>query len=257
MGFYPGARATACAAGLLALMGSSAPTKAAELIVLTSMGPATGVYELAAGFEKASNNKVTVTFETATSLNQKLDSNAPADLITGGPEQIADLIKKGKVVGANTPFGVAGLGLSVKVGAPRPDISTVEAYKAALLAAKSVGYSRGCSGTNTAEGIEKLGIGEQMKSKTKLTGGGPVAEYLAKGDFELGIQQTNVLVGVPGTDYVGPLPGFLNKPCPFNVGVMAVSKQPDLARALMAFMTSSDAVSLLQKGHMEPPKRGS
>ena len=66
-----------------------------------------------------------------------------------------------------------------------------------------------------------------------------------------------MLVGVPGTDYVGPLPGFLNKPCPFNVGVMAVSKQPDLARALMAFMTSPGAVSLLQKGHMEPAKRAS
>src|SRR5262249_800577 len=130
---HPSACVAACAAAAFALASSSAATKAAELIVLTSMGPATGVYELAAGFEKASNNKVTVTFETATPLNQKLESNAPADLITGGPEQIADLIKKGKVVGANTPFGVAGLGLSVKVGAPRPDISTVEAYKAALI----------------------------------------------------------------------------------------------------------------------------
>lgn len=248
----------ALAAGVLALACFGGAGEAAELIVLTGMGPSTGVYELAAGFERATQNKVTVTFETATSLNQKLEANAPADLIAGGPEQIEDLIKKGKVVaGTNTPFGLAGLGASVRVGAPRPDISTVDTYKATLLAAKSVGYSRGCSGTHTAEGIEKLGIAEQMKPKIKLTGGGPVAEYLAKGDFELGIQQTNVLVGVPGTDYVGPLPGFLNKPCPFNVGLMAVSKQPDLARAMMSFMTSPEAVSLLQKGHMEPARRGS
>src|SRR6266436_7969441 len=86
--------------------------------------------------------------------------------------------------------------------------------------------------------IGKLGIADQMKPKIKLTGGGPVAEYLAKGDFELGIQQTNVLVGIPGTDYVGPLPGFTNKPCPFNVGLMAVSKQSDLAREMIKFMTS-------------------
>ena len=199
--------ATALAAGLLAVAGST--IQAAELLVMTGMGPSTGVYELAAGFEKATKNKVTVTFETGPTLDQKLQSNAPADLIAGGPEQIEDLIKKGKVVaGTHTPFGLAPLGVSVKAGAPRPDISTMEAYKAALLAAKSIGYSRGCSGTHTAQGIEKLGIAEQMKPKTTLTGGGPVAEYLAKGDFELGIQQTNVLVGIPGTDYIGPLPGF-------------------------------------------------
>ena len=241
-------------AGLLALAGSGA--QAAELSVMTGMGPSTGVYELAAGFEKLTKHKVTVTFETAQSLAQKLDSNAPIDLVTGGPEQIQDLIKKGKVVaGTDTPFGVAGLGVSVKVGAPRPDISSVDAYKAMLLSAKSIGFSRGCSGTHPAEGIERLGLTEQLKSKIKLTGGGPVAEYLAKGDFEIGIQQTNVLVGIPGTDYVGPLPGFLNKPCPFNAGLLAASRQQDLARELLKFMVSPDGVSLLQKGHMEPAKR--
>jgi molybdate transport system substrate-binding protein len=90
-----------------------------------------------------------------------------------------------------------------------------------------------------------------------LTGGGPVAEYLAKGDFEIGIQQTNVLVGIPGTDYVGPLPAAVNKACPFNVGVMAISKQQDLARKMIEFMVSPAAVSLLQKAHMEPAKPAS
>jgi molybdate transport system substrate-binding protein len=248
---------SALAVGLLALAGTSGAGQAAELWIMTTMGPSTGVFEVAAGFEKATKNKVTVTFETGASLDQKLQSNAPADLIASGPGQVEDLMQKGKVApGTNTPFGLAGLGASVKAGAPRPDISTLDAYKAVLLAAKSVGYSRGCSGTHAAEGIEKLGIGEQMKPKIKLTGGGPVAEYLAKGDFELGIQQTNVLVGVPGTDYIGPLPGFANKPCPFNIGLMAVSKQQELAREMMKFMTSPEAISLLQKGHMEPAKRG-
>src|SRR5215510_10860901 len=247
---------SALAAGLLALAGAGGAGEAAELWIMTTMGPSTGVSELAAGFEKVTKNKVTVTFETGPSLEQKLQSNAPADLLASGPEQVEDLMKKGKIVGGtNTPFGLAGLGASVKAGAARPDISTIDAYKAVLLASKSVGFSRGCSGTHTQEGIDKLGIGEQMKSKIKLTGGGPVAEYLAKGDFELGIQQTNVLVGIPGTDYVGPLPGFTNKPCPFNVGLMASSKQPDVAREMLKFMTSPEAISLLQKGHMEPAKR--
>ena len=128
------------------------------------------------------------------------------------------------VAGTNTPFGLAPLGVSVKAGAPKPDISTIEAYKASLLKAKSIGYSRGCSGTYAAEGIEKLGLTDQIKSKVKLTGGGPVAEYVAKGEVEFGIQQTNVMVGVPGSDYIGPLPAGVNKSCPFNVGLMANSK---------------------------------
>ena len=245
------------AAGILGSPGAGT-AQAAELIVWTSTGPLTGVYELAAGFEKATGNKVTVSFEVGAALTRKLEANAPVDLIAGGSELIEDLIKKGKVVaGSNTPFGIAGLGISVKAGAPRPDISTVEGYKAVLLAAKSIGYSRGCSGIHAAEGIARLGIAEQMKPKTVLTAGVPVAQYLAKGDFEIGIQQTNELVGIPGTDYVGPLPGYLNKPCPFNVGLIAVSKQQDLARAMIKFMTSQDGISLLQKGHMEPVRQGS
>ena len=231
---------------------------AAELIVLTGMGSESGVRALAAGFEQASGNRVTVSFETGPSLNQKLESSTPADLFTGGPENVEDLIKKGKVVaGTNTPFAGAGLGVSVKLGGRRPDISTVEAFKAALLAAKSIGYSRGCSGTYAAEGIAKLGIAAAIKSKVTLTGGGPVAEYVARGDVELGIQQTNVMVGVPGADYVGPLPGFLNKPCPFNVGLMAVSKNQDAARAMIKFMIAPEATPFLQKAFMEPVRQGS
>jgi len=247
-------------AGILAVTGAlgQGTARAAELIVLTGMGSESGVRTLAAGFEQASGHKVTVSFETGPWLNKKLESNAPADLFTGGPEGVEDLIKRGKVVaGTNTPFGLAGLGLSVKIGAPRPDISTVESFKTALLAAKSIGYSRGCSGTYAAEGIGKLGIADAIKSKVTLTGGGPVAEYVARGEVELGIQQTNVMVGVPGADYVGPLPGFLNKPCSFNVGLMAVSKNPDAARAMIKFMTSPEATPLLQKAFMEPVRKES
>ncbi len=92
--------------------------------------------------------------------------------------------------------------------------------RATLLAAKSIGYSRGCSGLHVADGIAQLGLTEQLKPKIQLTGGGtgPVTFFLARGDFELGIQQTNIMVGAPGTDYVGPVPAALNKPCPNSVG---------------------------------------
>ena len=162
---------------------------------------------------------------------------------------------KGTVVGNTvTPFVLAGLGLSVRAGAPKPNISTVEAYKATLLAAKSIGYSRGCSGTNVGQGIAELGLTEQLKAKTTFTGGGPVTDYLARGDFEIGIQQTNIMVGVPGTDYVGPLPGNLNKPCGSSVGVLTASKQQDAAREMIRFMVSPEAAPLLRKTHVEPAR---
>src|SRR6202035_1563446 len=132
----------------------------------------------------------------------------------------------------------AGLGLSVRAGVPKPDISTVEAYKATLLAAKSIGYSRGCSGTHIGQGIEELGLTAQLKAKTVFTGNGPGVEYLARGIFEVVIRQTNIRVGAPGTDYVGPLPGSLNKPCPSSVALMPGAKEPEAARALIAFMAS-------------------
>jgi molybdate transport system substrate-binding protein len=226
---------------------------AAELVVLTNQGATPGVRDLAAAFERASGHKVMVIQEDARALERRLNSNGPADLITSNPAPIDELIRKGKVVaGTATPFVLAGLGLSVRAGAPRPDISTVETYKAALLAAKSIGYSRGCSGTHAAEGIETLGLTEQLKPKTVFTGGGPVVEYLARGDFDIGIQQTNIMVGAPGTEYVGALPGFLNKPCPSSVALMAGSKEQDAAREMIRFMTSPEAAPLLRKTHVEP-----
>ena len=247
--------AAACLVGALSL--GLMPQRAAtgiELVILTNQGATPGVRELAAAFSRGSGHKVTVIQPEDAELAQRT-TNGPADLVTGNPPLIAELVKSGKAVaGTVTPFVLAGLGLSVRAGMPKPDISTMDAYKATLLAAKSIGYSRGCSGTNIAEGIAQLGLTEQLKAKTTFTTGGPVTDALARGDFEIGIQQTNIMVGVPGTEYVGPLPGFLNKPCPSSVALLTVSKEPDAARAMIRFMISPEAAPLLRKTHVEPAK---
>jgi molybdate transport system substrate-binding protein len=246
--------AVACMLGVMGLLPQRATT-AAELVILTNQGATPGVRELAAAFSRASGHRVTVIQEEGDALERRIDTG-PADLVTGNPGTIEALVKNGKVVaGTVTPFVLAGLGLSVRAGAPKPDISTVDAYKATLLAAKSIGYSRGCSGTNIAEGIAQLGLTDQLKGRTMFTSGGPVTDFLARGDFEIGIQQTNIMVGVPGTDYVGPLPGFLNKPCASSVALLTTSKEPDAARAMIAFMISPEAAPLLRKTHVEPPAR--
>jgi len=254
-----GLRVSIAAAGML--LGSlPLSVDAAELVILTNQGATPGVRELATAFSQASGHKVTVIQEAGAALERRLNSPVPGDLLTANPEPFDDLIKKGKVVpGTVTPFVLAGLGVSVRAGAPKPDIGTVESYKAALIAAKSIGYSYGCSGTHVAEGIAKLGLTEQLKGKTVRTGGaangGPVTDYLARGDFEIGIQQTNIMVGVAGTDYVGPVPGEINKPCQSNVALLTGSKEPDAARAMIAFMASPAAAPLLRTTHVEPYPR--
>jgi molybdate transport system substrate-binding protein len=250
-----GACRTFAVACILGFLGAQGAANAADLVIISNQGATPGVSELAAAFGRANGHKVTVIQEAGAELDKRLASGGQADLIASNPAPIVDLIKKGKVVADTvTPFVLAGLGLSVRAGAPKPDISTVEAYKATLLAAKSIGYSRGCSGTHTGEGIAKLGLAEALKSKTVFTDAGPVTDYLAKGDFEIGIQQTNIMVGVAGTDYVGPLPGFLNDPCPSSVALMTGSKQPDAARAMIKFMISPEAAPLLRKTFVEPAK---
>ena len=229
------------------------PAQAAELIVQASMGTVSGLNELAPAFTRITGHKLIVSQESGAALEQKLTSNAPADLIVLNTGAMNGVIRRGKVVeGSSTIFARAAVGLSVKSGAPWPDISTPEAFKRTLLNARSIGYSFGGSGNVAARAIEKLGIAEQMKSRTVHTEAGPAAGYVARGEVEMAIQQLNVSKPVAGTDYVGNLPGDLHEYVVFAIAIMAVSKEQEAARALIKFVTSPEAGPLLQKGMMEP-----
>jgi molybdate transport system substrate-binding protein len=243
--------------GALALVPTQSAA-AADLVMLADQGSVPEVRALANAFSRSSGHTVTVVQETGAAQQRRIDQG-PADVAPGDPERLAALAKSGKVVADTvTPFRLASLGVSVRAGAPKPDISTVDAYKAALLAAKSIGYSFGCSGVHVAEGIEQLGLTEALKAKTVRTGsqgaGGPVTDYVARGDVEIGIQQANIMVGVPGTDFVGIPPGFLDKPCRSDLAVLSVSKQKDAARALVRFMVSPEALPIFRRAHIEPIK---
>jgi len=252
------ARITKIAAACIFLAVGAMPqgaALAADLVIMSNQGAMPGLREIATAFSVKSGHHVTVTLAEGDALEQGLSSGR-LDLVTQNPGPMQELVKRGKIVGSTvTPFQLAELGVAVKAGAPKPNIGTVEAYKAALLAAKSIGYSRGCSGTNIGAGIAQLGLTEQLKAKTIFTTTGPVTDYLARGDFEIGIQQTNIMAGVPGVDYVGPVPAPLNKPCQSNVGLVTTSKAPDAARAMIAFMISPEAAPLLRKTLAEPAKR--
>ena len=247
-----GSVAVAAVLGFAVLYGP-VPAAANEITVLAGMGVVSGVRDLAPAFEKATGHKVIVSFEAAPAMNQKINSGAPADVATLQPDQVEAFIKQGKIVaGTRTDFSRAGVGVAVKAGAPKPDIGTVDAFKAAMLNAKSIGYSRGGSGLIAAQVMEKLGIADQLKAKTKFIDGMPVAEVVAKGDVELGLQQINVILPVAGADYVGPLPAGLQETVKFAAGVLAVSKEQDTARAFLKFIASPEAGPLLRKSGMEP-----
>ena len=232
------------------------PAQAAELILLASMGTVSGLNELAPAFTRITGHKLIVSQESAAAFEQKLSSNAPADLIVQTTSVMNGVIRQGKVVeGSSAIFARAAVGLSVKSGAPWPDISTPEALKRTLLNARSIGYSFGGSGNVAARAIEKLGIAEQMKSRTVRSEGGPAAGYVARGEAEMAIQQLNVSKPVAGTDYVGDLPGDLHEYVVFSIAILTVSKEQEAARALVRFVTSPEAGPLLQKGMMEPAAR--
>lgn len=223
-----------------------------ELIVRSSMGAVSGLSELAPAFTRMTGHKLLVRQESRAELEQRLNSDAPADLIVQTTGVMDGVIARGKVVaGSSTIFARAAVGLSVKSGAPRPDISTPEAFKRTVLGARSIVYSLGGSGLVAARAIEKLGIAGQMKSRTVHSDGGPAAGYVARGETEMAIQQLNVSKPVAGTDYVGDLPGDLHEYVVFAIAVMAISKEEAAARAFIGFVASPEAGPLLQKGMME------
>jgi molybdate transport system substrate-binding protein len=229
------------------------PSQAAEITVLAGMGVISGVSDLAPAYEKLTGHTVTVKFEQAAALNAMINSGAQADIAALQPEQVDTFIKQGKMVpGTKTNFAQAGVGVAVKTGAPRPDISSAEAFKNAMISAKSIGYSQAGSGLIAAKVMEKLGIADQLKPKTKFINGLPVAEAVAKGEVEIGLQQINVIIPVEGADYIGPLPNELQDTVRFSGGVLTASKQKDLARAFLNFIASADAGPLLRRSAMEP-----
>jgi molybdate transport system substrate-binding protein len=232
------------------------PARSAEITVFLNQATASGVRELAAGFEKATGHKVDVSFQGGPALNQKIVSGAPGDLVSLGLDQFDDYVKQGKVVaGSVVEYARVGNGVAVKAGAAKPDISTPEAFKRTMLDAKSIGHTNAGTGPFNTRLFQKLGIYDEIKDKIKIIQGRLVAEAVAAGDVEIGIQQTNVIQPVAGTEYLGPLPPELMEYGRVGVGLLTASKQPEVASAFIKFMADPANAALLRKGDMEAPLR--
>jgi len=205
-------------------------------------------------FEHASGHQVTISYDPAKVMMERIQKGETADLaILGGPA-IADLEKLGKITaGSRRTVASCGVGVAVKAGAPKPDIGTVDGFKRALLAAKSIAYTQqGASGIYFSGLIERLGIAGQIKPKAVRQPGGLIGELAAAGTAELAVQQIPELMAVHGIDLVGPLPKEIQQTTVSSAGIFAGSKEPAAAKALLDFLTTPAAMQVFKANGMEP-----
>jgi molybdate transport system substrate-binding protein len=236
------------------ILASAAPLTAAELIVVASTAMREAMEAIVPRFEQASGQKVEISFLSGAVLPVKIREGLAADLVITTPETIAALVKDGKLVaGSRVDIVRSRVGVAVRAGAAKPDISTADAFKATLLAARSVGISKGPSGVYLMGVLERLGIADEIKAKTVTPElGQRVGTAVANGTAEIGIQQIAELLPIPGIDYVGPLPDALQTTIVYATARPAGAAQPDAAAALVAFLTSAPVIEILRGLGLEP-----
>lgn len=188
---------------------------------------------------------------------RRINAGEPFDLLVAAPAQIAELIKAGKIIPeTRTDLARSGIGVAVRAGAPKPDVSSVDAFKRALIAARSIAYLKeGQSGVYVAGVLERLGIADTIRSKLTLPETDIVSELVSRGEIELGIVVITQIVTTEGVALAGPLPSEIQSYITFTGGISATSKSIDAAKDLMAALGSPLAVRVMKSQGMEPGTR--
>jgi molybdate transport system substrate-binding protein len=230
-----------------------------EIRVLTSGAFTAALRALTTEFERATKNTVVTTYgasmgDAPDSIPRRLQRGEAVDVVILAGQPLDELIAQGQVAaGSRVDLVRSRIGMVVRAGAPRPDISSVDALTRTLLDAKSIAYSSSASGVYLSKELfQRLGIADQIRGKSKRIDSGPVGAVVARGEAEIGFQQISELLPVPGVDYVGPLPPGAQRVTVFSAGVAARAKAPDAARALIAFLVSSAAAPAIRKSGLEP-----
>jgi len=240
-------------ASAAALLAASSNVQAAEIKALITTAMDAAVVVLIPQFEKASGHKVSFSYDPSGGLARRLRGGEFADMILVASPELDKLIAEGKVVN-RVDISRTGIGIAVKKGAPKPDVSTPEALKRTLLAAKSVGHTAPAGGGITAlhllRTFEKLGVAKEVAAKTKLAAGGPngrVSTLIVNGDVEIAFQQVSELMTNPDVEVIGMLPDELQQITINSAGITAVAKEPDAAKALIQYLTSPEAMVVYKK----------
>ncbi|MGA7209085.1 MAG: molybdate ABC transporter substrate-binding protein [Pseudolabrys sp.] len=240
------------------LIAQAGLVKAAEVKVFSTIGVQAALEELAPKFEQATGSKLNITWATAAILVKRVQAGETADLMVLTKQSLDALTKDNKATaGADAIFASSGMAVVVKKGAPKPDISTPDAFKQALINAKTIAYSDpaagGASGVYFAKLLERMGIADQMKGKTRHPPpSGNSANLVVAGEADLAIQQEPEVMSVAGIDMVGPLPADLNNITAYAAGIGAGSQQADAATALIRFLHSPEAQAVFKAKGLKP-----
>ena len=247
-------------AGLLCLLAGSIAVEAAELRMIVSPGFAPVMRDVGPAFERATGHKLAVSSNTLGAIVKRVNGGEAFDVVLGPRTAIDDFVKDGKAAASNvTVIATAGLGVAVRAGAPKPDVSSVEAFKRSLLAAKSIAYpdpnnlaGNPVLGVHFTGVLDRLGIADQVKSKTVVPGPRDIGKLVADGEAEVGIAQMQNLARTSGIDIVGPLPADLQDPVVFAAAIMGGAGDVEAARALVDFMRSPAAAPAMRAQRLEP-----
>ena len=231
-----------------------------EIKVLSTTAMKTVFEELSPVFERATGNRLAVTLGPSLRLEKQLSEGEAADVAIISASGVRDLIAQGRMVaGSAVEIARSSIGVAVPKGAPQPDLSSVEGFKRALLAAKSIACSKpvggGQSGVHIAKVFADLGIAEQMQAKAKYGAGGAgglAGLVVLRGEADIGIQQMAELMAVEGIDVVGPLPADIQMVTPFVAGIPANASHAEAGRAVIALLTTPEARRVLKAKGLEP-----
>ncbi len=238
-------------------MGGTPPTQ--QIHVMTSGGFTAAYNALTPQFERSTGAQVLTAYgasmgAASDSIPSRLARGEPADLVILARPALDALVAQGKVVaGSQVDLVRSSIGFAVRAGAPKPDISTVEALKRALIAAPSIAYSASASGVYyETELLKKLGIEEQVKPKSKRILSERVGTVVARGEAALGLQQVSELLPIEGIDFIGVLPPEVQRVTVFSAGISTTARAPEAARQLIQHFTSSAAAPVITKSGLEP-----
>ena len=242
-------------AGMTLLTGvMTMPATAAQLNLLSSTAVQTVLEEVLAQHELASGDKIAVTIASSASIMAKLKAGETPDMVILTREGIDELIKQGKVVAnSRAEIASAGLGIAVKRGAPKPDISSVDALKKTLLSSRSVAYTAtGASGLYFVKLLERLGIAETMKPKSNVLTSGLAGDAVARDESDLGVQMISEILAAPGAELVGPLPAEVQSTMVFTAGTLSGSARGAEAAALVKFLNTPAVAQVFKAKGLDP-----
>ena len=242
------------AAFAVALLAPFICAQAAEITVLSGNGARAAVSELGAQFERASGHKISIHFEVNSGVRRRIEAGEAFDVAILNPPVLDELIRQGRVLrDTRAVIGRAGIGVGVREGAPKPDISTVAAFKRTLLGARAVAYpGEGASGKYFVSLVARLGMAEEMKPRMRPMPAEYNVETVARGEADLVVVVSSRISGVPGVVLVGRIPEELQTWIGFTAGVVAGAKEADAAREMLRFFTAPPAAAVLRKMGVEP-----